>query len=365
MLSESNDQTKTSKKLNSVWPKFNSEQPLTSSSVRPRFNSEHPLTSNSVQANLCGTITEVSGAGKFEILTGEPAGAKVKESKVSGNTKPTVIPTTTGTINSVQSTLKPMNKRPKNPTTVPKSINDNTIPTQSTMHNNAKQHCTEDNTINQPKSSRSRFPTLSGRGTATYRSGERSLALTDEQQAAKPCRPSANTTSAFGCCYDEEEEALLNTADVVRISSCLDSGAVANVVGPDCVPGCTVTTPHTTGRHYQGAGGSRITKHGSCTTIITDDEGRRVICPFNLADVSRPLNSVSSIAGPGSGDEGPSRAEGNDVSFSNKRGVAVPPGTVERVLAELGEPTLQWDRTENLYCKDFIVEGFAWQGADQ
>ena len=55
--------------------------------------------------------------------------------------------------------------------------------------------------------------------------------------------------------YDEEEEVLLIAAEVVRISSCLDSGAVANVVGPDCVPGSTRLIPNATGRHYQGAGG--------------------------------------------------------------------------------------------------------------
>ena len=219
------------------------------------------------------------------------------------------------------------------------------------------------------KSFRNRFPILSGGGSSTYRSGERSLAPTDDAADAKPGGLMACMAEALGCCYDEEEEVLLSAAEVVRISSCLDSGAVANVVGPDCVPGNTRIIPNTTGRHYQGAGGSRIKKHGSCTTIITDDQGRRVICPYNLADVSRPLNSVSSIAGPEDDDEGPARVEGNDVLFSNKRGVVVPPGVVERVLAELKlegiEPVLQWDRTGNLYCKEFNVEDFTRQGADQ
>ena len=52
----------------------------------------------------------------------------------------------------------------------------------------------------------------------------------------------ARMAEVLGCCYDEEEEVLLSAAEVVRTSSCLDSGAAANVVGPDCVPGNTRIT---------------------------------------------------------------------------------------------------------------------------
>ena len=168
---------------------------------------------------------------------------------------------------------------------------------------------------------------LSTRGNLliTDRSGERWRAPTDDAAFAKPVGSNADIEQAIGCIMEEEEEPILATSEVARITSALDSGAVANVVSPDCVPGGTQITPNTTGTHYTGAGGGRIIKHGSCTTIISDDQGRRVICPYNLADVSRPLNSVSQIAGPQDQPEDETRQEGNDVLFSNKRAVVVPP----------------------------------------
>ena len=124
--------------------------------------------------------------------------------------------------------------------------------------------------------------------------------------------------------------------------------------------------PNTSGLHYQGAGGGRIFKHGSCTTVITDDQGRKVICPYNIADVARPLNSVSAIAGPADQPEDATREAGNDILFSNKRAVVVPPGFVARAMEELGgEAILQWDRTGNLYTKEFSMQNFTRQGVDQ
>ena len=230
------------------------------------------------------------------------------------------------TNNSVQSTVNGA----KNQTTISKSTK-HTQRTDSTVNNSARPiHPT----VTRTKAYQNKYPTLEG-------------------------------ANVLGCIMDEEDEPILSTADTIRITSALDSGAVANVVSPECVPSGTMVTPNTTGTHYTGAGGGRITKHGSCTTIISDDQGRRVICPYNLADVSRPLNSVSQIAGPENQPEDESRAEGNDILFSNKRAVVVPPGVVARVMKEMGEAILQWDRAGNLYTKEFNLQYFTRQGVDQ
>ena len=50
---------------------------------------------------------------------------------------------------------------------------------------------------------------------------------------------------------------------------------------------------------------------------------------------------------------------------SNKRAVVVPPGVVARVMKEMGVAILQWDRSGNLYTKEFNVQDFNRQGADQ
>jgi hypothetical protein len=132
----------------------------------------------------------------------------------------------------------------------------------------------------------------------TNRSGERWLAPTDDAAFAKPVGSRMDTEQAIGCIMEEEDEPILATPEQTRIASALASGAVANVVSPDCVPGGTKVTPNTTGTHFTGAGGGPIIKHGSCTTIISDDQGRRVTCPYNLADVSRPSTQSRRLLDP-------------------------------------------------------------------
>ena len=71
-----------------------------------------------------------------------------------------------------------------------------------------------------------------------------------------------------------------------------------------------------------------------------------------MADVTRPLHSVSRIAGPYEG-------EGNhDVLFNNKRCVVVEPDIVEAILKHL-KPVAEYGRDGNLYLSEFTVSGFA------
>ncbi len=54
-----------------------------------------------------------------------------------------------------------------------------------------------------------------------------------------------------------------------------------------------------------------------------EGEGGKCACRWQVADVTRPLHSASEITGP---EEGPGV---QDVLFSNKRCVVVPPGILE------------------------------------
>ena len=155
------------------------------------------------------------------------------------------------------------------------------------------------------------------------------------------------------------------TSEQTRITSALDSGAVANVVSPDCVPGGTKVTPNTTGTHFTGAGGGRIIKHGSCTTIISDDQGRRVICPYNLADVSRPSTQSRRLLDPKTSPKMKHAKKEMMCYSATKRAVVVTPGVVARVMKEMGVAILQWDRSGNLHTKEFNVQDFTRQGVNQ
>ena len=81
-------------------------------------------------------------------------------------------------------------------------------------------------------------------------------------------------------------------------------------------------------------------------------------CRWNVAEVSRPLHSVSQITGRFEGDGD------HDVLFNNKRCVVVPAGVVEQIMVQI-EPIAQYDRDGNLYLSDFTMSDFVRQGQDQ
>ena len=95
--------------------------------------------------------------------------------------------------------------------------------------------------------------------------------------------------------------------------------------------------PNTTGKHFNGAGGSVIQKFGTCTAMIRTAKGGRFGMPWQVADVSRALSSVSETCGPF---EGPGR---RDVLFNNKKCYVVPPGIVEEIMKKC-TPVFEYDR---------------------
>ena len=73
--------------------------------------------------------------------------------------------------------------------------------------------------------------------------------------------------------------------------------------------------------------------------------------------MTRPLHSVSQIAGPYEG-------EGNhDILFNNRRCVVVPPGVVEAVMEHV-DAVAEYHRDGNLYLSDFTMSDFVRQGLE-
>ena len=88
-----------------------------------------------------------------------------------------------------------------------------------------------------------RLPTYDGGKFTPYQQvWERWRAPTDDAAFAKPVGSRMDTEQAIGCILDEECEPTLATSEQARTTSALASGAVANVVPPDCVPGRTKVT---------------------------------------------------------------------------------------------------------------------------
>ncbi len=138
----------------------------------------------------------------------------------------------------------------------------------------------------------------------------------------------------------EEDDDILATAGAaeVHIRPAMDSGAVANVIHPADLPAGAEPSGNPQGKHFVGANNSEIKRYGHCDTLLTGASlPREVTCRWQVADVTRPLNSVSQVCGPpeGTGDQ--------DVLFNNRKCVVVPPGIVDEILKRV-TPVAQYDR---------------------
>ena len=161
------------------------------------------------------------------------------------------------------------------------------------------------------------------------------------------------------CILDDDDNGndLIATAvERVRIRPAMDSGAVDHVIHPRELPDDAIIVPNTSGKNYRGANDTVIERYGSCDTILEGAAGT-VGCTHQLANVSRPLHSVSRTCGPPGGVKNAKQ----DVFFNNDVCVVVPPGIVREILKR-AQPVAQYDREGNLYVGEMTMSSFARQG---
>ena len=161
--------------------------------------------------------------------------------------------------------------------------------------------------------------------------------------------------------WEDGDDSILATAmpEVVRLRPAMDSGAVKHCARPGDMPADAEPIPNVDDKHFTGAGGSRIHRHGSCKTIMKDrSNGRRVGVNWQLAEVTRPLNSVSETTGPADHPIGL-----QDVLFNNRCGYVMPPGVVDEILKKY-KPICQYPREGGLYIADMDMSSFPRQDVD-
>ena len=152
----------------------------------------------------------------------------------------------------------------------------------------------------------------------------------------------------------EDNEINVTTRTTV-IEAAVDSGSVDNVMHPGELPeDIIVEANDKDSGHFVGANNTKIHNYGTCQTALKNSAGTDVQCKWSLAEVSRPLHSVSKMCGP-------IEAPRQDVLFNASRCVVVPAGVVDRVLQHI-EPLIQYDRKGGLYVSKFTVSGFTRQG---
>ncbi len=99
-----------------------------------------------------------------------------------------------------------------------------------------------------------------------------------------------------------------------------------------------------------------VDNYGDVEIVFWCDLGA-ISCGWEVANVSRPLHSISRIAGPPGGIKNCKQ----DVVFNNHICGVVPPGIVAEILKRV-TPVAQYEREGNLCVGDMILSSFARQG---
>ncbi len=148
----------------------------------------------------------------------------------------------------------------------------------------------------------------------------------------------------------EDDELIGATTEKVSISVAMDSGAVDNVIGPEELPCDAEIIDNSSGRHFVGANNTKIEKYGSCMTKLEQEHGE-IDCNWQVADVARPLHSLSKVAGPEDGNGK------QDILFNNRKGYVVPPGIVDEIMKRV-KPVAEYNRKGGLYVAEMVMSSF-------
>ena len=155
---------------------------------------------------------------------------------------------------------------------------------------------------------------------------------------------------------DDGDAGILGAVTQVCVRHAADPGACDHVINPDELPDDAFVSPNTSGKHFKGANDSVIESYGDVETILESDLGA-ISCGWKAANVSRPLLSISKIAGPLGG----AKNSTQDVLFNNDVCVVVPPGIVAEILKWV-TPVAAYARQGDLYVGGTVLSSSPRQG---
>ena len=137
-----------------------------------------------------------------------------------------------------------------------------------------------------------------------------------------------------------EDHAILATEEEIEIEVAADTGCVAHVAGPDSIPNSVAVERPADGsepRNFIGAGGDTIKNYRKACVGLVQKDGKEISNVFHVADVCRPLHSVSTICD-----------NGHEMLFTRGVGVVVPEGALSRFLANVKQ-VANYPRKGGLY----------------
>jgi hypothetical protein len=118
------------------------------------------------------------------------------------------------------------------------------------------------------------------------------------------------------------------------------------VAGPHSIPGTVRVERPANGkapRDFVGAKGDKIANFGLAKVVLEQQDGKNVRTEFQVAEVCRPLHSVSAIAD-----------KGNDILFMQGRAIVVPAGSFDKLIASITVKAT-YERSGGLYVAEMTA----------
>jgi hypothetical protein len=142
----------------------------------------------------------------------------------------------------------------------------------------------------------------------------------------------------------ESDDEILNAEEEKIIEVAVDSGCVAHCAEPDCIPpSVSVKPPPPGSKNFVGAGGHTIKRYGKAEVVLEQENGSEVNNVFQVADVTRPLHSVSQIAD-----------TNKEILFTKGECLVVPEGALSRYLKGI-KVFARYGRRGGLYLSRMTV----------
>ena len=145
---------------------------------------------------------------------------------------------------------------------------------------------------------------------------------------------------------DLPDEILAAAAPVIKkIKVAAESGAVDHIAHPTSLPGTIRLLNDGTLENFGSASGDSIKNHGKAAVKLRTKEGNVVGNVFEVADVCRPLHSVSRICD-----------TGHEMLFTENEGIVVPKGTFASMLAQVSNVVARYPREAGFYVAEMEVK---------
>ncbi len=167
--------------------------------------------------------------------------------------------------------------------------------------------------------------------------------------------PNDDLGDRLGVVYYEDsddEDAIMAAEEEIEVGVAMDSGCVANVMGPKDKPSTVEARhpPNKRRRNFVAANGSDMENYGEAEVDMVQEDGKVLASTFTVTDTTRPLHSTSQVCD----SESPACPTGHEVLFTKGVATVVPDGALSRFLGSVRQ-IAHYPRRGGLYVAKMRV----------